>query len=118
MAPISTLHPDGPLACAISTLERLGCYSEVAEIKRLLVERLQFREEAMTLRTEAATLRAELALIRAEAREASAQAREKARVARQCLQNWKSLAIIQRSREELNRIDETLSRYPWLQTAA
>jgi hypothetical protein len=41
----STVDPDGPLAGAIHTLEHLGCREEAAEVKRLLVEWLQMREQ-------------------------------------------------------------------------
>jgi hypothetical protein len=41
----STVHPEGPLAHAIEILTQRGCHEEVSEIKRLLAERLQFREQ-------------------------------------------------------------------------
>lgn len=106
----STIHPEGALARAIETLERLDCRAEVSEIQRLLVERLRYREEA-------AALRAELALRREEVRQTSEHAREVCKVARQCLQSWRNLALIQKSRQELDRIDETLARYPYLRAA-
>lgn len=45
--PFSSVAPDGPLARGIKLLSDLGHEVCVNEIKRLLVERLQFREDAL-----------------------------------------------------------------------
>jgi len=52
MAPKSATDPGGPLASAIDTLEKLGLAAEVSEIQRLLVERIQWREECQLCREE------------------------------------------------------------------
>jgi hypothetical protein len=103
----STLDPHGPLSSALKTLNSLGCYEEVAEVKRLLVEWLRFREEA-------AALREELALRRVELAESRAEARETCRVARQNVMSWRSLALTHQSREDLAQIDRALFENPWL----
>lgn len=58
--PPSTIHPDGPLARAIELLEEQDCHEEVAEIRRLLVERIQYREMAAMSREAVDLLEKEL----------------------------------------------------------
>lgn len=103
----STLDANGPFASALKRLEHLGCMEEVGEVRRLLVEWVRYREEAMALR-------ADLVLARTAARQEAEKCRQSCLVARQCLQNWRSLALIHQSRRELEKIDATLAKYPWL----
>lgn len=107
----STLDPSGPLARAIETLEQFDRREEVMAIQRLIRNCACFREEAIAARVE-------LALIREEARQMREEARTACRVARQNLLNWKHLALILKSREELDRVNEALERYPFLRATA
>lgn len=108
--PKSTVSDDSAFARAVNHLEVRGMEEEVSELRRLLVERIRFREEAKAAA-------AEVTQLRGEAERSERQVKEARRVARQCLQNWQTLARIAERREQLSQIKQTLQNYPWLAAA-
>jgi len=100
--PHSSIDPAGPVVRVLDLLDQIGDSEAVLELRLLLQQRAFYREESETFRSKADELTRNVS----EAR----------RIARYCFQRWRSLAMIQKSREELAKIDRTISNYSWLNT--
>ncbi len=103
MQRLSTLDPIGPLQCAISLLEKNGCSEEVAQIRCLLLEWVEYREDARALD-------AELSRSQEDGRKAR-------KVAQYAMDRWRSCALIHQSKEDLARVDFLMTQYAWLKAA-